>query len=90
MALIPTNVGVAWNPTKDVTIRDTILDYEQYNGRINIIDDTDPNIRFKMTEKIAVKNKATEYRDAITGLQEDNLLAKVFFSEGNIQILQNG
>jgi hypothetical protein len=89
MALFPTNLGIAWNPIKG-ELRDTILDYEQYNGRINIIDNSDPNIRFKMTEKIATKNKATEYREAITGLQEDNLLAKVFFSQGNIQILQNG
>ena len=83
------DVGVAWDPKGD-NHGDSILNYEQYNGRINIVEDSDPDIRFRMTEKIAIKNKATEYREAITGLQEDNLLAKVYFSEGNIQILQNG
>jgi len=90
MPLIPTNLGVAWNTKIKGDVSDTILDYEQYNGRINIIEDSDPNIRFNMTEKIAIKNKATEYRDAITGFEEDNLLAKLYFSEGNIQIIQNG
>jgi hypothetical protein len=89
MGPIREDVGIAWDPKGD-SRDESILDYDQYNGRINIIEDSDPNIRFRMTEKIAIKNKATEYREAITGLQEDNLLAKVYFSAGNIQILQNG
>lgn len=88
MGPIREDVGIAWDPKGDS--RESILDYEKYNGRINIVEDSDPEIRFRMTEKIAVKNKATEYREAITGLQEDNLLAKVYFSAGNVQILQNG
>ena len=83
------SIGIAWNPNIGAT-RDSILNYEQYNGRINILEDSDPEIRFQMTEKIAIKNKATEYREAITGVHEDNILAKVYFSEGNVQILQNG
>jgi hypothetical protein len=67
-----------------------ILDMERYNGRINISDIPNKDVRFNMYEKIAMKNKSTEYRDSVAGILEDNLLSKVFFSEGNVQILQNG
>jgi hypothetical protein len=50
----------------------------------------DSDARFQMYEKIALKNKATEYRYPVAGILEDNMLEKVFFSSGNIQILQNG
>jgi len=62
----------------------------KYNGRVNVIEPENPDIRFQMYEKVAVKNKATEYREALTGEWENNLLAKVFFSQGNAQIVQNG
>jgi hypothetical protein len=48
------SIGIAWNPNIGAT-RDSILNYEQYNGRINILEDSDPEIRFQMTEKIAIK-----------------------------------
>lgn len=62
----------------------------KYNGRVNVLEPENPDIRFQMYEKVAVKNKATEYREALTGEWENNLLAKVFFSQGNAQIVQNG
>ena len=68
----------------------SILNLERYNGRVNIIEPPSPDIRFQMQERIAVKNKATEYREALTGVWETNILGQVFFSTGNIQILQNG
>jgi len=67
-----------------------ILDMERYNGRVNLMDLPNQDTRFKMYEKIAIKNKSTEYRYPVTGILEDNMLEKVFFSSGNIQILQNG
>ena len=67
-----------------------ILNISKYNGRVNIIQEPSPNIRFQMQEKISIKNKATAYREALTGTWENNILATVYFSEGNIQILQNG
>lgn len=60
------------------------------NGRVNIIDEPSMEMRFKMQERLAVKNKATEYREALTGTWEDNVLAQVFFSKENAQIIQNG
>lgn len=68
----------------------SIIQVSKYNGRVNIIEPENPNARFQMFEKIAVKNKTTQYREALIGEFEWNLLAQVFFSEKNIQILQNG
>jgi len=65
--------------------------HSKYNGRCNIMEDPDPTAVFKMHEKIALKNKATNYFNSLSGNDwEDNLLARVFFSAENIQILQNG
>jgi hypothetical protein len=62
-----------------------------YNGRVSILEPEDPDIPFKMFERIAVKNKtACMYGEAMKGALEPNLLGQVFFSEGNVQILQNG
>jgi hypothetical protein len=79
------NAMANWN-----SLPDKIVDMERYNGRVNILDESNPSIRFEMSEKIAIKNKATEYRNPLSGMLESNLLSDVYFSEGNIQILQNG
>lgn len=67
-----------------------ILDMKKYNGRVNILEEEDVEIRFKMFERNAIKNKATEYRDPLSGMLENTILSKVFFSSGNEQIIQNG
>ena len=68
-----------------------ILDGSRYNGRVNIIENPDPDAVFKMHERIALKNKASNYSSALAGNDwEDNLLARVFFCAENIKILQNG
>jgi hypothetical protein len=77
-----------WQPTS-IDKQDQILS-NVLNGRIDIIDEPSPEIRFKMQERIAVKNKTTEYRGALAGTWEDNPLSHLFFSAANIQILQNG
>jgi len=56
------------------------------NGRVNLTQEPP----FTMSEKIAVRNKATQYRESLEGVWENNALSQVFFSTGNIQILQNG
>ena len=66
-----------------------IIQTKQYNGRVNI-SEPDPNTQFKLQEKIAIKNKSTEYRDPIKNVNEDTVLSELFFSAANIQILQNG
>ena len=67
-----------------------ILNLDKYNGRVNIIELPDPKVQFQMQERIAIKNKATNYGEALKGDWEDNQLASLFFSAENIQILQNG
>lgn len=67
-----------------------ILDMERYNGRVNIVEPPSPNVVFQMQERIGIKNKATDYREALSGTWESNVLAQVYFSAENIQIVQNG
>lgn len=67
-----------------------IIDMEKYNGRVNIIETPSADMQFRMQERIATKNKATEYREALAGTWETNLLSQVYFSKENIQIIQNG
>ena len=77
--------------SNDYRKNNSILNLDQrYNGRVNIMEPDNPDVRFQMYERIAIKNKATEYRESLTGEWENNLLAKVFFSQGNMQIVQNG
>ena len=38
-----------------------ILNTQKYNGRVNIVEPEDPFVRFKMHERIANKNKASNY-----------------------------
>ena len=66
-----------------------IINTDRYNGRVNIAEPPSPDVVFKMQEKIALKNKSTEYREALGGDLESNVLAQVYFSAGNIQIIQN-
>lgn len=83
------SVGIKWNPDLGAS-SNKILNYEQYNGRVNLLEDVNPDFRFQMAEKLGTKNKATEYRDAMAGMQETSVLATNYFSEANVQILQNG
>jgi len=80
--LNPVNINQNYQP---------IIQPERYNGRVNIVSQPDPSAVFKMQEKIALKNKSTEYRSALAGNDwEENILASTFFSTENIQIIQNG
>lgn len=61
------------------------------NGRINVLEPEDPDAKFKMFERVALRNKTScIYGNMMKGAIEPNVLSQVFFSEGNIQILQNG
>jgi hypothetical protein len=66
-----------------------ILNLDKYNGRINLLDNSDPNFMFNIQERMMHKNKATSYSDALYGIWEDNLLSRLYFSAENVQILQN-
>jgi hypothetical protein len=74
----------------DIYQNNQILHQSTFNGRVNIVEAPSPEVQFKMQERIAVKNKTSEYRDALAGEIESNMLATVYFSAENIQIVQNG
>jgi hypothetical protein len=81
---------MALNPSLLENINSTILNSAKYNGRVDIISEPPPEVRFQMQEKIAIQNKAIPYRDALNGTWEQTTLSKLFFSQENMQILQNG
>ena len=58
------------------------------NGRVNI-KTTDTNSLFKMYDKIPA-NQCVTFRSPTEGLWNDTQLSKAFFSQENIQIIQNG
>lgn len=78
------------NNILDMTKYNERMEQSRYNGRVNVLDSEDQNTRFQMFEKVAIKNRATEYGSALEGILEDNVLSQVYFSAGNIQIIQNG
>ena len=58
------------------------------NGRVDI---EGPNIsvKFSMIDKIPI-NDSSSFRDALNGNLENTILSQAFFSNQNLQILQNG
>ena len=56
------------------------------NGRVDILGPIGP--QFKFADKIPLKH-CTSYRDALIGSWTDTVLSIMFFSEENINILQN-
>jgi len=61
---------------------------KEYNGRVNI---KSPNTStlFQMYDKIPA-NQCVTFRNATEGLWNDTPLSQAFFSQENIQIIQNG
>lgn len=77
------------NNILDMTKYNEMMEKNRFNGRIDVLTQEDPDAKIKMFEKISIRNKSTSYCGALDGIWEDNVLAQVFFSEGNIQIIQN-
>ena len=59
------------------------------NGRVNILGNNMPDV-FQLYDRVPINNKITPYRQALTGNWENNMVSNVFFSAGNIKIIQNG
>ena len=57
--------------------------------RLTSNDGEPADVRFLMMEKVAIKNRASEYRCAISSSYEDSPLSTLFFSAGNVEIVQN-
>ena len=67
----------------------SLAEKQRMNGRINIMQPLDTKARFQLTEKINLRNKPTDYQNAVSCVWENNVLSQVFFCAGNIKILQN-
>lgn len=80
MDLLPVNVNY----------NNKILTAEAINDRMYNVVETPPDIRFQVHEKVSVKTRATEYRDPLVNINDNELLSQTFFSSDNIQIIQNG
>lgn len=76
--------------SQSINYSNKILDMDRYNGRINILSPENPEIQFQMFEKVAIRNAPTAYSEAMNDTWEENVLAQVYFSMENIQIIQNG
>jgi hypothetical protein len=93
--IIPTNInnnnGSILNlDNSQNTKTQSQIEAQKYNGRVNFLIPSSPTAGFEMQERIAVKNNATSYGEALEGNFENNVLGQVFFSKENIQIVQNG
>lgn len=59
------------------------------NGRVDIMGP--PRNQFELFDNPGVSyNDTSDYKDALNGNWDDNMLSKVFFCKGNIIIIQNG
>lgn len=67
-----------------------LIEGQKQNGLVDIAILEDPNAMFRMHERVSLRNKPTNYMDALNGNLEWNVLAQVFFSAENMQIIQNG
>jgi hypothetical protein len=61
---------------------------QNFNGRVDI-KNPDTNNLFALYDKIPANQCAT-FRNATEGLWDETQLSKLFFSQDNLQILQNG
>lgn len=66
-----------------------LLEGQKQNGLVDIAILQDPDAMFRMHERVNIRNKPTEYSEALNGTLEWNVLAQVYFSAENIQIVQN-
>jgi hypothetical protein len=66
-----------------------LLEGKKQNGLVDIAILEDPTAMFKMHERVNSRNKASQYKDALNGTLEWNVLAQVYFSAENMQIIQN-
>lgn len=58
------------------------------NGRVNILEPVTSNV-FNLYDRVPIDQKATSFRNALTGNFESNQLSKSFFCAKNIIALQN-
>jgi hypothetical protein len=82
-----------WTPFENKPSPNTniarLLEGQKQNGLVDIAILQDQDAMFRMHERVNVRNKPTEYGEALNGTLENNVLAQVYFSAENMQIIQN-
>jgi hypothetical protein len=66
-----------------------LLEGQKQNGLVDIAVLQDHEAMFRMHERVNIRNKPSEYSEALNGMTEWNVLAQVYFSAENMQIVQN-
>ena len=59
------------------------------NGRIDI-EGPSPSAQFALFDKMPISSQCTSFTDAMTGNWNDTPMSLAFFSDKNMQIIQNG
>jgi hypothetical protein len=77
-----------YNANKPMDIA-RLIEGQKQNGLVDIAILEDPEAMFRMHERVNIRNKPTEYSEALNGTMEWNVLAQVYFSAANMQIIQN-
>tara|TARA_Y100000816_G_C26108168_1_gene589802 strand:+ start:91 stop:645 length:555 start_codon:yes stop_codon:yes gene_type:complete len=65
------------------------LQRSKNNGRIDILSNNFNNSVFKLYDRIPIESHTTEYREALTGTFEPNLLSTLYFSQENIKTIHH-
>jgi hypothetical protein len=66
-----------------------LLEGQKQNGLVDIAILQDPDAMFRMHERVNIRNKPPAYSEALNGTMVWNVLAQVYFSAENMQIIQN-
>jgi hypothetical protein len=83
----------SWTPFENDDKKSTniarLIEGQKQNGLVDIAILKDPDAMFRMHERVNVRNKPSAYSEALVGTLEWNVLAQVYFSAENMQIIQN-
>ena len=72
-----------------MNLNQNILPKQFSNGRLDI-ESPSPSAQFALFDKIPISSQCTSFTDAMTGNWNDTPMSLAFFSEQNMQIIQNG
>ena len=73
----------------NLNLNQNILPKQFSNGRLDI-ESPSPSAQFALFDKIPISSQCTSFTDAMTGNWNDTPMSLAFFSDRNMQIIQNG
>ena len=72
-----------------MNLNQNILPKQFSNGRLDI-ESPSPSAQFALFDRIPISSQCTSFTDAMTGNWNDTPMSLAFFSDKNMQIIQNG